>query len=133
MHSYILMCMHTRTYILRFARAREERGGVFVGYSWGIHGVFMGYSYVSGMCRVCIGYVSGMYRNIQGARGLRYKIPCRYLQVSKKSSTFVGNFEAGSGERESESGKQESGNGNRKARSEKRESGSGNQESKIKN
>ena len=97
MHSYILMCMHTRTYILRFARAREERGGVFVGYSWGIHGVFMGYTYVSGMCRVCIGYVSGMYRvcigtyKVQG--GLRYKIPCRYLQVSKKSSTFVGNFE----------------------------------------
>ena len=69
MHSYILMCMHTRTYILMFARAREDRGGVFVGYSRGIHGVFMGYTYVSGMCRVCIGYVSGMYRNIQGARG----------------------------------------------------------------
>ena len=37
--------------------------GVFMGYSWGIHGVFMEYTYVSGMYRVCIGYVSGMYRN----------------------------------------------------------------------
>ena len=105
---YILMCMHTRTYIfnVRACARREGRGirGVFVGYSRGIHGVFMGYSYVSGMFRVCIGYVSGMYRvcigtyKVQG--GLRYKIPCRYLQVSKKSSTFVGNFESGSGERE---------------------------------
>ena len=91
MHSYILMCMHTRTYILRFARAREERGGVFVGYSWGIHGVYICIGYVSGMYRVCI----GTYK-VRG--GLHYKIPCRYLQVSKKSSTFVGNFESGSGE-----------------------------------
>ena len=74
------------------------------GYSWGIHGVFMEYSWGIRMYRVCVGYVSGMYRvcigtyKVQG--GLRYKIPCRYLQVSKKSSTFVGNFESGSGERE---------------------------------
>ena len=31
--------------------------GVFVGYSWGVHGVFVGYTYVSGMCRVCIGNI----------------------------------------------------------------------------
>ena len=90
MHSYILMCMHTRTYIfkVRACARREGRGirGVFMGYSWGIH-----------MYRVCVGYVSGMYREYvegYGVRGgMRYKIPCRYLQVSKKSSTFVGNFE----------------------------------------
>ena len=68
-------------------------GVLWVGYSWGIRGVFMGYTYVSGMCRECI----GTYK-VRG--GLRYKIPCRYLQVSKKSSTFVGNFEAGSEKRE---------------------------------
>ena len=97
MHSYILMCMHTRTYIfkVRACAKREGRGihEVFVGYSWGIH-----------MYRVCVGYVSGMYRVCIGTYkvrgGLRYKIPCRYLQVSKKSSTFVGNFESGSGKRE---------------------------------
>ena len=43
-------------------------GGVFVGYTRGIHGVFMGYTYVSGMCRVCIGYVSGMCRRRRGAK-----------------------------------------------------------------
>lgn len=69
MHSYILMRMHTRTYILRFARARvchkDSLLGVFIGHTWGIRGIFMGYTYVSGMCRVCIGYVSGKYRKIQ--------------------------------------------------------------------
>ena len=59
------VCARARIY-LRFARAREERGEVFVGYSRGIHGVFMGYTYVSGMFRECIGYVSGMYRKIRG-------------------------------------------------------------------
>ena len=43
--------------------------GVFMGYSWGIHGVFMEYTYVSGMCRVCIGYVSGKRGNKRDARG----------------------------------------------------------------
>ena len=32
--------------------------GVFIGYSWGIHGVFICIGYVSVMCRLCIGYVS---------------------------------------------------------------------------
>ena len=79
-----------------------------MGYSWGIH-----------MYRVCVGYVSGMYRvcigtyKVQG--GMRYKIPCRYLQVSKKSSTFVGNFESGILNRESGSGEREAGSGKREA------------------
>ena len=47
---------------------RSPLGGVFVGYTRGIHGVFMGYTYVSGMCRVCIGYVSGMCRRRWGAK-----------------------------------------------------------------
>ena len=38
--------------------------GIFIGYSWGIHGVFICIGYVSVMCRLCIGYVSVMYRNI---------------------------------------------------------------------
>ena len=93
---YLNVYAHAYVYIkVRACARREGRGirGVFMGYSWGIH-----------MYRVCVGYVSGMYREyIEGdgaRRGMRYKIPCRYLQVSKKSSTFVGNFESGSGERE---------------------------------
>ena len=88
--------IHARAYILRYARARvchkDSLLRVFMGHTWSIRGVFMGYTYVSGMCRVCIGYVSGKCRKIQWARRLRYKISCRYLQVSKKSSTFVGNL-----------------------------------------
>ena len=74
-----------------------------LGYSWGIRGVFVGYSWDIRMYRVCVGYVSGMCResveryNEQGiseeqARRLRDKISCRYLQDSKKSSTFVENL-----------------------------------------
>ena len=63
--------------------------GVFIGHTWGIRGIFMGYTYVSGMYRVCVGYVSGKYRSIQ----VLIQISCIYLQVSKKSSTFVENFE----------------------------------------
>ena len=88
---YLNVYAHAHVYIkVRACARREGRGirGVFTGYSWGIH-----------MYRVCVGYVSGMYRECIGTYkvrgGLRYKIPCRYLQVSKKSSTFVGNFEAG--------------------------------------
>ncbi len=32
--------------------------GIFIGYSWGIHGVFICIGYVSVMYRLCIGYVS---------------------------------------------------------------------------
>ena len=79
MHSYILMCMHTRTYIfLRFARAREERGGVFVGYSWGIHGVYICIGYVSGMYRVCIGNVSEHTR-CEGGCAIKFRADiCRF-------------------------------------------------------
>ena len=81
---------------------------------------FMGYSWDIRMYRVCVGYVSGMYRECIGTYkvrgGLRYKIPCRYLQVSKKSSTFVGNFESGIGNRKAGSGNREAGIKNRKLR-----------------
>ena len=111
MHSYILMCMHTRTYILRFARAREERGGVFVGYSWGIHGVYICIGYVSGMCRVCIGYVSEHTR-CEGGCTIKFRADiCRF---QKKAVPLWGIL-------------------NREAESENREAGVGNQESKIKN
>ena len=92
MNSYILMCMHTRTYILRFARAREERGGVFVGYSWGIH-----------MYRVCVGYVSGMYRECIGTYKVRggcaIKFRADICKFQKKAVPLWGilNREAGSG------------------------------------
>ncbi len=119
---YFNVYAHAHVYInVRACARRDRRGirGVFMEYSWGIH-----------MYRVCVGYVSGMYRVCIGTYkvrgGLSYKIPCRYLQVSKKSSTFVGNFESGSGERESRSGERKTGNGERGA-------GSGNRESGIKN
>ena len=40
--------------------------GVFMGYSWGIHGVYVCIGYVSGMYRVCIGYVSEQIRKNKG-------------------------------------------------------------------
>ena len=40
--------------------------GVFVGYTWDIHGVYVCIGYVSGMYRVCIGYVSEQIRKNKG-------------------------------------------------------------------
>ena len=113
MHSYILMRMHTRTYILRFARAREERGGVFVGYSWDIHGVYICIGYVSGMYRVCIGYVSEHTR-CEGGCAIKFRADiCRF---QKKAVPLWGilNRETESENREAENGSRESGIKNRK-------------------
>ena len=41
--------------------------GIFVGYSWGIHGVYVCIGYVSGMYRVCIGNVSECSMSEKGA------------------------------------------------------------------
>ncbi len=41
-------------------------GGVYAGYSWGIHGIYVCIGYVSGMYRVCIGKVSKVMGRVGG-------------------------------------------------------------------
>ncbi len=97
MHSYILICMHTRTYIfkVRACARREGKGirGIFMGYSWGIHGVYICIGYVSGMYRVCI----GTYK-VRGGCAIKFRADiCKF---QKKAVPLWGIFEAGSVERE---------------------------------
>ena len=115
MHSYILMCMHTRTYIfkVRACARREGRGirGVFMGYSWDIHGVYICIGYVSGMYRVCIGNIS---KETGRVGGCAIKFRADICKFQKKAVPLWGIL-------------------NREAESENREAGSGNQESRIEN
>ena len=45
----------------------QYMGGVFMGYTWGIHGIYVCIAYVSGMYRVCIGNVSEDSMSEKGA------------------------------------------------------------------
>ena len=42
--------------------------GVFVGYSWGIHGIYICIGYVSVMYRLCVGYMSKQMRRKWGQK-----------------------------------------------------------------
>ena len=59
-HRKLKKLVHSREY-LRAERAfshAKMRLGVFIGYSWVIHGIYICIGYVSVMYRLCIGYIS---------------------------------------------------------------------------
>ena len=94
---YLNVYAHAHVYIkVRACARREGRGirGVFIGYSWSIHGVYVCIGYVSGMYRVCIGNVSEHTR-CEGGCAIKFRADiCRF---QKKAVPLWGilNREAG--------------------------------------